>query len=260
MFINRYTKIVFGISLTLAGWRLIAGGTHSKSATASSAPHSAVVTPVVAAAVTPERQLIDACKKRNVKAVQAIIAHNPAIVIDACDEDGNTALMHAAHWGCKAIVDILIKLGADVNKRNQQRDTVLTNAVCIRFHDTLACLDCLIRHKADINAQDFYGFTALMRAAKFGYLDVVTCLVVHGADINARNKFTGKTALDIAQESPHDDIVAYLSDVIEKRFALYALLACDDLVHPTHDTPAQFPPEHVGGMLKPILTATLLGQ
>ena len=68
----------------------------------------------------------------------------------------------------------------------------------------------LLRHRADPNAADSDGDTALMKAAYGGYSEVVELLMSHGADVDIRNN-ENMTALEIAQEMEHEDVVALLS-------------------------------------------------
>lgn len=52
--------------------------------------------------------------------------------------------------------------------------------------------------------------TALMIAARNGYLDIVRTLVAHGASVNFRTENQGETALAIAESTGHFDIAAVL--------------------------------------------------
>ena len=52
----------------------------------------------------------------------------------------------------------------------------------------------LLKHKANINAADMLGYTALMFAMWRGHLDVAEILLQHKADINAVN-YRGRSAL-----------------------------------------------------------------
>ena len=65
--------------------------------------------------------------------------------------------------------------------------TYLHNAV---GDGDLATCRALIKHGADVNAKDNYGYTPLHRAN----LEMCELLIQHGADVNANNKW-GKTPL-----------------------------------------------------------------
>jgi ankyrin repeat protein len=53
----------------------------------------------------------------------------------------------------------------------------------------------LISQGADVNSKDSTGWTALMYAATYGYIDTVELLVNRGADVSARDYTNQQTAL-----------------------------------------------------------------
>ena len=63
---------------------------------------------------------------------------------------------------------------------------------------------------ADVNAQDTWGWTALLLAVRGGYLPTVQCLHARGADIDPCTSL-GMTALMVAAKNGHLDIVQYLT-------------------------------------------------
>jgi len=67
----------------------------------------------------------------------------------------------------------------------------------------------LILRGADMNIQDKYGNTALIKALNSGYTDVAKLLIEAGANINAKNN-SDSTALMVAAEDGHQDIVELL--------------------------------------------------
>ena len=66
----------------------------------------------------------------------------------------------------------------------------------------------LVKHKADINANDADGFTPLLLAAMYGNIQVVKKLVELDADVNL--KVVGKDAADLAQMNEETEIEEYL--------------------------------------------------
>ena len=73
---------------------------------------------------------------------------------------------------------------------------------------SLEIVDLLVKHKADINANDVDGFTPLHLAAMYGNIQVVKKLVELDADVNL--KVGGKDAADLAQMNEETEIEEYL--------------------------------------------------
>ena len=73
---------------------------------------------------------------------------------------------------------------------------------------SLEIVDLLVKHKADINANDVDGFTPLHLAAMYGNIQVVKKLVELDADVNL--KVGGKDATDLAQMNEETEIMEYL--------------------------------------------------
>lgn len=74
-------------------------------------------------------------------------------------------------------------------------------------------MEWLLDKGASVNKTGLYGDTALMRATKFAHLSIVTLLLERGADrgIKCREgEWEGMTALDIARERSHYEVVALL--------------------------------------------------
>ena len=69
-------------------------------------------------------------------------------------------------------------------------------------------VDLLVKHKADINANDADGFTPLHLAAMHGNIQVVKKLVETNADVNL--KVDGKDAADLARMNEETEIEEYL--------------------------------------------------
>ena len=76
----------------------------------------------------------------------------------------------------------------------------ITHAACTN------CLDILIDAGANVNTVDTFGWTALIRAAKWGCLDNVKLLINKGANINQRDN-DGLTALTHAIEHKQDEVI-----------------------------------------------------
>ncbi len=80
---------------------------------------------------------------------------------------------------------------ADVNAKDEYGVTALIDA---SFKGQKDLVELLILEGADLNARDNQGNTALMNAALKGHIEIVDLLISNGADISAKDK-TGNTAL-----------------------------------------------------------------
>ena len=148
------------------------------------------------------------------------------------DKDGWTPLMQAP-YSCKGteMVELLIKGGADVNKKTDTGWTALHSAAekrkdiatlllrnganpNVRGHGERTPLHeaawfgpnvikVLVDNGADVNARDDQGYMPLHFAFYYGLQDSVQQLVALGADINARTN-SGETILHLAATARRD--------------------------------------------------------
>lgn len=78
-------------------------------------------------------------------------------------------------------------------------------------HDLAKVKNLVEKKRADVNAKDDSGWTALMTGAQQKDLEIVTYLTEKGADVNAATK-DGLTVLMVASYSGTVEIVRYLLD------------------------------------------------
>jgi uncharacterized protein len=150
--------------------------------------------------------------------------------------EGETPLMYAAANGSTEVVELLLHLGADVHARSVNNQTALGRAAMFGHADTaeillnnggrvdeqmdqggtplmfaanVATAKVLLKHNANVNAQNQFGITALMGATANGKVDMVKLLIEAGADVTLRDN-SGKTALQHAIERGHLDVIALL--------------------------------------------------
>lgn len=96
--------------------------------------------------------------------------------------EGISVLMKAAHKGTPEMISLIIKSGADINKKGYQGMTPLMTAI---ENGNTGAAWLFIQSGVDVNAADFYGITPLMRAVSKGNIDIVRELIKKGADVNA---------------------------------------------------------------------------
>ncbi len=77
--------------------------------------------------------------------------------------------------------------------------------------DDTATVKNLLAKGADVNTKNDDGWTALMLAAKGGYIDIVKLMLTNGAEINVKN-MGGFTAFMYAVVEDHNSIVKILQD------------------------------------------------
>src|SRR4029078_2630113 len=110
-----------------------------------------------------ETSLVRAVKAGDLETVKSILSRDSVNVDEAVGQEGMTALMYAANWSSPAIMEELIRYGADVNKRSMVSRTSMHYAAIIGKTDNL---DVLIRHGAFIDGPSAKEYTPLMSAAE----------------------------------------------------------------------------------------------
>lgn len=114
--------------------------------------------------------------------------------IDSVIENSTTPLMQACRLGDRAMVDALIKAGADVHATNGDGNHALWLAC---YKGDSAIIDRLLTNGIAIDHQNDSGATCLMYAASSGKAEVVARLLKAGADCGLKNQ-DDFTALDMA--------------------------------------------------------------
>lgn len=115
----------------------------------------------------------------HVDVIKELLQHGDDVM--ACAPSGGTALHMAARKNQTAAVDVLVEAGADVHARSKG---VVNNAP-IHWavkHGSCDALLALLRHKADVNAQDNSLRTPLMMACRWLQQEAARILLRWGAD------------------------------------------------------------------------------
>lgn len=118
--------------------------------------------------------LHEAVGRKDVERVREVLAANGSLAL-ARDARGNTALMIATQGGDAAIVEMLLKAGAEADR------------------------------------EDFMGTRPLHVAARKGLVDITRLLLDHGARVNEEDR-QGKTALAYAQSGGKAELIKLLKD------------------------------------------------
>jgi ankyrin repeat protein len=127
--------------------------------------------------------------------------------VNAKGSSGNRALDIACLKGNHAIVKILLDSGADVKLRNTVGTTPLHDAA---LNGNAAVGELLLAHGAEIDATDpETGATPLYNAASFGKADFARLLIAKGAKTDVKVK-SGKSVLDAAKANGMTGIIALL--------------------------------------------------
>src|SRR5690606_15400261 len=114
--------------------------------------------------------------------------------VDTVDAQGCTALLRAAGGGHLAVVDLLLRRGADATRAASSGATPLSAAVSMRHLDVV---DRLLSAGAPLDQRLPGEVSVLMLAAALGLPDLVARLLTAGADIHASDA-QGLSALHCA--------------------------------------------------------------
>lgn len=150
------------------------------------------------------------------------------------NKDGNTALLLSVYKKKSNVVKILIDAGADINIRNKENKDILS--VIRRGYDYLNIIEiiCPITSKEEnfidyakdningvknllndkslnIDAQNKFGDTALIKASFNGQSDIVSVLLDANAGLNIQDNF-GHTALIDASRQGYNEVAKQLID------------------------------------------------
>lgn len=128
--------------------------------------------------------------------------------------DPATDLLGAAHNGDVALVERLLKAGADANSKNQFGATPMSEAA---INGNTAIIGKLLDAGANPDSPGADGQTALMIIARTANVDAAELLLKHGAHVDAREKQKDQTALMWAsaesQPAMVRELIAHGADV-----------------------------------------------
>ena len=141
--------------------------------------------------------------------------------VNALSTAGSSVLKLATVKGHGAIVTLLLNAGATGAPTVPTEDEKTTatdklfkavEAKGITRATRFARVNEALEAGAPVDAKDSGGRTALIFAARFGYMDTVQALIDKGADVNAKGTEYGTTALRWAALEGHTEVVKVLID------------------------------------------------
>lgn len=130
--------------------------------------------------------------------------------VNSHNQEGYTALHVAALHGHEAMVEVLLRRGANLNHKNSssQQCTPL-HLACQRNHPKIVSR--LVQHGAKCNIRDARGNTPLHYCCLNGHLEPAQILIQHGANVNQPNE-RGNTPLHEAARFNFTSLVKLLLD------------------------------------------------
>ncbi|KYN17918.1 hypothetical protein ALC57_09800 [Trachymyrmex cornetzi] len=144
-------------------------------------------------------------------------------LVNIQNSSGKTPLHYAATQDQPEIIRALLMLGADPNITDHYGQMPLHKAV--KFPEAEGSIDILLAEKdVNIEANTDCGWSPLQLAAQAGSYHAVCSLIKAGADVNNTDMTYGRTALHVAVEGGHKDIVEFLLkntkiDINKKNFS-----------------------------------------
>jgi ankyrin repeat protein len=129
--------------------------------------------------LTPEQMIIKAAKAGNLPAVQQLLAAAPELA-SARDESGATALHFAAWRGYAEIVAALLDAGAEVTAQWQDGHVGGTPLHAAAHGNQRAIAELLIARGADVNATSCNGRSVMQETTLHNAKAVANLLRKHG--------------------------------------------------------------------------------
>jgi TonB family protein len=123
-------------------------------------------------------------------------------------EDTVADLSHSDQW-VKGTAETVPGLLSESRDHTQTRETLSRALPAAATYSTTAVVGDLVRVGADVQRRDFEGCTALMLAAERGLPDMVRLLLSAGADPRMRDKF-GRSALMLGAASGNVEVMTEL--------------------------------------------------
>jgi uncharacterized protein len=161
---------------------------------------------VSAFATASDARLSEAAMRGDRNAVTSLLKDGADI--DGAQGDGSTALHWAAFNDDLETTKALLAAGANVKVTTREGGITPLFMACT--NGNAAIIDALLKAGADANSLKANGTTALMLAAASGNPQAVNLLLDRGAKVNAKESVHGQTALMFAAALNRDEVVGIL--------------------------------------------------
>lgn len=159
-----------------------------------------------------ESSFIDCAEKGDIEAAKMFISEG--ININACDKEGQSALMRASLFGHTDMVGLLLEKGADIKIRSKEtQSTALMEAVAGNHVDVIRLL---AQNGADVNERDVLNRTPLHVECMWGFVEVADLLIELGAKTDALD-MTDQTPLMVAEQNGNSNMVEFLKSAGVKK-------------------------------------------
>lgn len=138
-----------------------------------------------------------------------LLIEKGGVPLESRDSEGRTAI-HVASWqGCVEMVDLLLKHGANPNAQDTEGRPPM-HSVAWTGHAEVGC--CLLGASGvNIDLACHQGATALSIAAQEGHANIVAMLLERGANPNHMDKY-GRSPVKVAGKHRHFNIVRLLEN------------------------------------------------
>lgn len=155
----------------------------------------------------PAGEIHQAAEKGDVAAVSRFLDTDPAL-LHSTDDKGRTPLHLAAFNGQGEVVALLIRKGAEVDRRETHYDLTPLHMAAWKGQAEAARL--LLEAGADINARERDNETPLFYAATADSIETVDLFLARGADLHDTQSKAGNTPLSLAIERGQNRIAEHL--------------------------------------------------
>jgi ankyrin len=165
----------------------------------------ALTTAHAAETVVKDQRLVQAVKAGDSTTATALLGKK--VDPNIAEPDGTTPLHWAVRNNDAALVDRLIRAGADVKATNRYGISAIALAC---ESGSAAIVERLIASGISANATGPYGETALHTCAHAGKVEAAKVRIAHGASLDAGDSWRGQTPLMWAAAQGHPDMMRAL--------------------------------------------------